>query len=259
MFWSWHSAPVYISWPWLSPFRGWVVWLWHLLVNMYISLTISSCYGSMSLAIVLIWRDSGLSTLCHSCRSAWLQRVLKAFAGLAYLCSQEEVVWLWHLPINLYIWLTISCCYGSIPLAKRMIGRDGGLSNLCHSCGFACQERALETFPGPDYIHSEDWVVWLWHLLVNLYIWLTISSCYVSMPLVLGLIERDGGLSTLCNSCEFDCQQRVLKMFLHPGYLLSLLREWCSLTMTFAGKFVYIYIYIYIYILQICIYIYIYI
>ena len=158
MFWSWHSALVYISWPWLSPFRGWVVWLWRLLVNLYIWLTISSCYGSVSLAIVLIWRDGGLSTLCHSCRSAWLQRVLKAFAGLAYLCSQEGLVWLWHLLINLYIWLTISCCYGSIPLAIGMIGRDGGLSNLCHSCGFACQERVLETFPGPDDIHSEDWV-----------------------------------------------------------------------------------------------------
>ena len=29
--------------------------------------------------------------------------------------------------------------------------------------------------------------------------------------MALGLIGRDGGLSTLCHRCGFDCQQRVLK------------------------------------------------
>ena len=37
------------------------------------------------------------------------------------------------------IWLTNSSCYGSIPLSLRLIGKDGGLSALCHGCGFACQ------------------------------------------------------------------------------------------------------------------------
>ena len=32
---------------------------------------------------------------------------------------------------------------------------------------------------------------------------------------------RGGGLSTLCNGCRFDYQQRVLKMFLGTGYLHS--------------------------------------
>ena len=121
----------------------------------------------------------------------------------------------------MYIWLTISSCCGSIPLALGLIGRDGGLSTLCHSCRFAYQQRVLKMFPGPGYLRSEDRVVELWHLLVNLYIWLTISSCYVSIPLALGLIGRDGGLSTLCHSCRFAYQQRVLKMFLGPGYLCS--------------------------------------
>ena len=49
-----------------------------------------------------------------------------------------------------------------------LIGRDGGLSTLCHSCRFACKQRMLKTFPGPGYIRSEDGLVWLWHLLVNL-------------------------------------------------------------------------------------------
>ena len=114
------------------------------------------------------------------------------------------------------------------------IGRDGGLSTLCLSCGFTCQRRGLKTFSGPGYLRSEDGVVWLWHLLVNLYIWLTISSCSGSIPLI-GLIRRDGGLSTLCHSCGFAYQQRLLKTFPSPGYFRSEYR-------------VYIYIYICIYI-----------
>ena len=103
-----------------------------------------------------------------------------------------------------------------------LIGRDGGLSTLCHSCGFACQHRVLKTFPGPGYLHSEDGIVWLWHSLVNLYIWLTISSCYGSIPLALGLIGRDGSLSNLCHSCGFARQQWVLKMFPGPGYIFNI-------------------------------------
>ena len=63
------------------------------------------------------------------------------------------------------------------------------------------------------------------------------------MYIALELIRRDGGLSTLCHSCRFACQQRVLKTFPGPGYFHS---DWFSLTVTFTGKFVYIYIYIYI-------------
>ena len=64
-----------------------------------------------------------------------------------------------YIYIYLYIWLTISSCYGSIPLILGLIGRDGGLSTLCHSCGFACQQRVLKTFPGPGYLRSKDGVV----------------------------------------------------------------------------------------------------
>ena len=44
-------------------------------------------------------------------------------------------------------------------LSLGLIGRDGGLSTLCHGCGFACQQRVLKTFPGPGYLHSENGVV----------------------------------------------------------------------------------------------------
>ena len=60
---------------------------------------------------------------------------------------------------SVYTWLTISSCYGSIPLALGLIGRDGGLSTPCHSCGFHCQQRVLKTFPGSGYLCSEDGVV----------------------------------------------------------------------------------------------------
>ena len=64
-----------------------------------------------------------------------------------------------YIYIYLYIWLTISSFYGSIPLALGLIGRDGGLSTLCHSCGFACQQKVLKTFPGPGYLRAEDGIV----------------------------------------------------------------------------------------------------
>ena len=78
--------------------------------------------------------------------------------------SEIGVVWLWHLLVKLHIWLTTSSCYGSTPLTLELIERDGGLSTLCHSCGFACQQRVLKTFLAPGYLHSENGVVWLWHI-----------------------------------------------------------------------------------------------
>ena len=58
-----------------------------------------------------------------------------------------------------YISVTISFCYSSIPLTLGLIARHGGLSTLCHSYGFASQQRMLKTFPGPGYLRSEDGVV----------------------------------------------------------------------------------------------------
>ena len=94
----------------------------------------------------------------------------------------KNVSWLWLSPLRgwgsltiifpgkfMFIWLTISSNYGSILLTLVVIRRDGGFSTLCHSCGFACQERVLKTFPGSDYLRSENGVVWLWHFPVNLW------------------------------------------------------------------------------------------
>ena len=156
----------------------------------------------MTLTLGLIVRDVGLSTLCHSCLFACQQRVLKTFPGHGYVHSEDGVVWIWHPLVNLCLWLTISFGYSWIPLAWGLMRRDGDLSNLCHSCRLACQKRVLKTFPGLGYLHSGDQVVWLIHPLENFYVWFTISFCYDSISLALGLIVMDGGLSTLCHSCE---------------------------------------------------------
>ena len=47
------------------------------------------------------------------------------------------------------------------------------------------------------------------------------SILLLSIPLILGLIRRDGGLRTLCHSCRLACQQRVLKTFPGFGYFCS--------------------------------------
>ena len=68
-------------------------------------------------------------------------------------------IYIYNLLVNLYIRLTISSCYSSIPLILGLIGGDDGLSTLCHSCGYACQQRVLKMFPGLGYLRSEDGVV----------------------------------------------------------------------------------------------------
>ena len=78
------------SWPWPSPlggrgslpmaFSGKFICIQH---------TILSCYCSIPFTLVLTRRNCGLSTLCHSCRSDYQQRVLN-FAGLG-CCLRSQI------------------------------------------------------------------------------------------------------------------------------------------------------------------------
>ena len=52
-------------------------------------------------------------------------------------------------------------------------------------------------------------------------LYLALLTIYIIPPLTLGLIGRDGGLSTLYHGCGFACQQRVVKTFPGPGHLRS--------------------------------------
>ena len=55
--------------------------------------------------------------------------------------------------------MTFSSCYGSIPLASRLVGRDGGLSALSHSCRFYFQQRVQKAFSGTGCLLYEDRIV----------------------------------------------------------------------------------------------------
>ena len=161
--------------------ENWVVWIRHSLLNLYIWPTISSSYGSIPLTLGFIGRHGSLSTLSHSCRFPCQQRMLIPFPGPGYLHFKDRVVWLCHSLVNFHIWVTISSCYDSSSLTFRLIRRKICLSVLSHSCAFTCQQRVLKTLTGPGFLRCNDEVVWLWHSLVNLYIRLTISSCYSSI------------------------------------------------------------------------------
>ena len=57
-----------------------------------------------------------------------------------------------------FFFLYMAHHFSSIPLTLGFLGRDGGFSTLCHSCGLAYQQRMLKTFPGPCYIRCKDGV-----------------------------------------------------------------------------------------------------
>ena len=122
------------------------VWLWHSLVNLCIWPTVLSCYCSIPLALELFWPNGGLSTLCDSCGFPGQQRMLKTFSGSSYLPSENGIIWLCHWLVNLYIWLIILSCYGSIPLALGLIQSDGGFITICRSCEFVSQNVVLKNF-----------------------------------------------------------------------------------------------------------------
>ena len=131
------------------------------------------------------------------------------------------VVWLWLFLVNAHMYGSPFYLATVQSRCLMAIARYVGLSNPCHSCGFACQKRVLKTFPGPGYLRSEDGIVWLWHFLVNLHIYGSPFYLATTQSQYLMAIGKDGGLSTLCHSCGFACQQRVLKTFPGPGYLCS--------------------------------------
>ena len=103
------------------------------------------------------WFEHSVSYLrvCLSAEGAknvswpWLSP-LQGWGGLTMSLTGKFVHMAHHF---ILLWLN------PFDLSLRLIGRDGGSSTLCHSCGFTCQQRVLKTFPGPGYLHSEDGVV----------------------------------------------------------------------------------------------------
>ena len=74
------------------------------------------------------------------------------------------------------------------------MGRDGDLSTLCHSCGFACQQRELKKFPDPG--SSAPIQGSLTMIFTGKFVYMAhhfIFLCVNPSSFVLGLIERDSG------------------------------------------------------------------
>ena len=144
-------------------------------------------------------------------------------------------IWKKLIFFHIYIWLTISSCYGSIPLALGLMGRDGGLSTLCHSCGFACQQRVLKTFPGSGYLHSEDGVVWLSHPLVNLYLYVYIYiylSIYLYIYIHIYTYIHQKTNFILCDRCG---HQQITYFFIQIYFRTVFLRQ-CKYSFTIDIK-----------------------
>ena len=104
--------------------------------------------------------------------------------------SKDQMVSLCHFLLNLYIF--IAPCYLATAQSQYLmvIGRDGSLSTLCQSCGLACQQRALETFPGLGWLHSEDGIVWLYHFLVILHVCSSPFYLATALPSALWWLRR---------------------------------------------------------------------
>ena len=97
---------------------------------------------------------------------------------------------------------------------------------LCLSCGFACQQRVLKAFPDPGYLHFEDGVVWLWHSLVNLYIYIYIyigffNKVWLGFPRNFEYIKRTWWLP---NALDVNCSLELTHF--EPGiHFHSIWRE----------------------------------
>ena len=128
---------------------------------------------------------------------------LEFFLQIIFLIIRIILVWLQHFLVNLHIYGSTFYLAPAQSQCLMAVARDSGLSTLCHSCGFACQQRALKTFPSPGYLCFKDGVVWLWHFLVILHIYGSPFYLATAQSQYLIAIERHGGLSTLCHNCRF--------------------------------------------------------
>ena len=71
-----------------------IFWLWHFLVNLPVYS--STFYLMGQCQFLMIGRDGGLSTPCHSYAFTCQQRVLKMFSCPGSLRSEDGIAWLWH-------------------------------------------------------------------------------------------------------------------------------------------------------------------
>ena len=122
------------SWPWLCLLREWDSLTIILLGKFHIYSSPFHLAMAQSQCLMVTWRDGCLRTLYHSCEFACQQRVLKIFPGPSYLCSKDEINWLWCYLVNLHIYSSPFHLGTTQSQYLMVIERDDGLSTLYYSC-----------------------------------------------------------------------------------------------------------------------------
>ena len=139
----------------------------------------------------MIELDGGLSTLCHSWEFACQHRALKTLFGPDYILTKDGIIWLWYFFVNLKIYPIYIYIY------IYMHGRVNR-SAICLLGGMVFwAQRSIKTFFGIGYFCSEDRVVWIWHFLVNLLIYLGHHFFTIAQSQCLLMIGSYDGLNTL--------------------------------------------------------------
>ena len=125
----------------------------HFFVNLDIYSSLFYLATSQSQDIMVIWKDDGSSTVCHS--------------GGYFLSADvtEDVSWPWlsshggwdtlclslSLSPSLSLYIYSSPFYLAIAQSQTLIGitRESSSTTLCHSCGCAFRKRVLKTLSDP--------------------------------------------------------------------------------------------------------------
>ena len=122
----------------------------------------------------------------------------------------------WYFLVNLHMHSSpfyIAAAQSQYLLA---IWRNSGLITMCLSCGFACQPRVLKIFSSHGY-SIREWDSMTMIFLVNLHMFSSPIYTATAQCQYLITIGRNGSVITLCLSCSFAGQWRVLKIFPGPG------------------------------------------
>ena len=78
------------------------------------------------------------------------------FPGSDYLHYKDGIVSLSPFLVTVEIYSSPFYLATAQSQSLMMIGRNSGLSTLCHNCRFACQQKVLKMFPGPGFTQIWD-------------------------------------------------------------------------------------------------------
>ena len=124
-------------------------WQWHLLNLQTYTYTLVFLARVKSQYNIMIGEECGLSTLCHCCRFACMQRVLRALSYLGYFyyldITNYDVCW--------YIYIYVHHHFILLQLNTSTFWWLGGIvvfRTLRCSCMFTYHQMMLKDLPGSD-------------------------------------------------------------------------------------------------------------